>query len=226
MWTWGLLPWALIAMFVAAVAGAADILSRYRDEPFRAIFSRYGWAYMAVNALIGLIALTLFGLEHDGTGFKGMLVDDSLPLNAIAVGTGAMLLLRSKLFSIRGENGAETSFGPQIVLDALLVVLDRGIDRQRAAARHTLVYKKLAGITNFSETARFFQMSLLSFQNLSEVEKSQLVDIIDEYDKDTGWSDSLKVMAVGFAILTVAGEQNFATFVDSLQKHLDASTNE
>lgn len=219
--------YAVISLIVGAMAGGADVLSRYRDEPFRAAISGYGIGYMALNGAAAVLALALFGIEETGSEtapFKGAIVADNLVLNAIAVGTGAMLFLRSKLFTIRSENGNQTAFGPQIILDALLVVLDRGIDRQRAAARHKLVNDHLAGVSKFADTVAFFQMSLLSFQNLTENEKAQLVAIIDEYDKDTAWSDQLKVMAVGFAILTIAGEGNFTDFVTRLKTHLGDET--
>lgn len=213
-----ILAWFLVIL-VGALAGGGEILSRYRDEPFAAATSHYGLTYMALNGVIAALAYAMFGFEEIDGGSKPAFGDNPY-LSALAVGSGAMLILRSKLFTMRSENGKETSFGPAIILEALLVTLDRAIDRKRASARHKLVYNALKGVHSFDQTVAYFQMSLLSFQNLSENEKADLVSIIDEYKGVTEWSPALKTMAVGFAILGIAGEANFGQFVDGLKAYL------
>jgi hypothetical protein len=217
---WEAIAYYVIAFLVGALAGAADIVSRYRDEPFLAANSKYGVVYIGLNGVLAVLVYTAFGFKETGGEIKPALADD-LFLNALAAGAGSMLILRSRLFTIRSENGKQTAFGPAIIVDALLTVLDRQIDRERAAARHKLVFDNLNGIHDFDATVAYFQMSLLSFQNLSQQEKADLVSIIQEYKKVAQWSGSLRTMAVGFAILTIAGEDNFGKFVDGLKLYLE-----
>lgn len=209
-------PYWLIALLVGVLAGAAELMSRYRDEPTLAVANPAGFGYILLNGLLGLAAHRLFGFGTDGTP---QLADNQV-LNALAAGSGAMLVLRSKLFTLRLDEDRQYSFGPAIIMESFLAVLDRKIDRMRAAQRHDLVSTNLSGVNDFDGTAAYFEMSLLSFQNLSQQEKAELVGIIKEYREAENWSPELRTMAVGFAVLTIAGEDNFARFVSGLKTHL------
>lgn len=209
-------PYWLIALLVGVLAGAAELMSRYRDEPTLAVTNRAGFGYILLNGLLGLAAHGFFGFDADGAP---QLADNQV-LNALAAGSGAMLVLRSKLFTLRLDEDRQYSFGPAIIMESFLAVLDRKIDRMRAARRHDLVSTNLSGVDDFDGTAAYFEMSLLSFQNLSQQEKAELVGIIKEYREAENWSPELRTMAVGFAVLTIAGEDNFARFVSGLKTHL------
>lgn len=211
----------LIAFLIGGLAGAADVLSRYRDEPFAAATTRYGLLYIALNGGIAFLVYAGFGFETTADGSSPAFADN-VYLNAIVTGSGAMLILRSKLFTIRSEGGKDIAFGPAVIVDAVLAALDRGIDRSRASARHKRVFDSLNGVDDFDGTVAYFQMSLLSFQNLTQQEKADLVAVIDEYKEVERWSPALKTMAIGFAILTLAGEDNFDQFVRGLKTYLEA----
>ena len=213
----------VLVFVIGAAAAAGEIMTRYRDEPFSALRNWPGGLYLLFNGLIALFAYGFFGFDSgEPGGAPKPAFADNLALNAIAVGTGAMLILRSRLFTIRSESGNATAFGPAIVIDAFLGVLDRKIDRLRASKRHKLVFDQLKDIDNFDGTVTYFQMSLLSFQNLSQQEKADINQIVNEYRNIANWSPALKTMAVGFAILTIAGEENFSIFVKGLKGYLDA----
>jgi hypothetical protein len=62
---------------------------------------------------------------------------------------------------------------------------------------------------------------LLSFQNLSEEEKREIAAVIDQYRQATTWAPSLRTMAVGFAFLTIAGEENFDQVIANLKAFLN-----
>ena len=44
--------WYLLTFLIGAFVGITEILSRYRDEPWKAAFSQPGVLYMAVNGLV------------------------------------------------------------------------------------------------------------------------------------------------------------------------------
>jgi len=210
----------ILAFLVGVFAGFADVITKYRDEPFKAAANRYGIVYLLLNGVIAGGVYLLFGQTKDGTGvFVGALWPDHPGFNAILVGSGAMLLLRSKVFTLPTAGGGDVSIGPAIILDALLAVLHRGIDRLRAAQRHELVFEKLKDLDDVDQVVQFFQSLLYSFQNLSAEDKAVVADAIAEIT-ELELSNRLKIYAIGFAILTVCGDENFVNFVDDLKSYL------
>ncbi len=113
--------------------------------------------------------------------------------------------------------------GPAIVIDTILETIDRKIDRLRAAERQKRVYDKLNEVSDFDKTAQYLEGSLLSFQNLSQQQKSDISTVISDY-RNSSWDNRLKVMAVGFAFLTIAGEENFDKVVANLKSFLAAGS--
>jgi hypothetical protein len=60
-----------------------------------------------------------------------------------------------------------------------------------------------------------------SFQNLSEAEKEQIVGTSDKLKKDLASAAPVfKAMTIGFALLNIAGEENFSDLVDDLVAYL------
>ncbi len=215
-----LVGWGGASFAFGALVGASEILSRYRDEPLQTISSRYGAAYLALNGAISVIAFLL--LDRYSVQIFPTLGND-LFLLAVVGGFGAMAVLRSKLFTFRAADGTEYAIGPAIVVETILQSIDRKIDRHRAAQRLNKVFNALSGQTDFNRTAQFLEASLLSFQNLTSDDKAEIAGIIDEYRKETDWPASLKIMAVGFAFLTIAGEDNFERVVQRLKQFLEES---
>jgi len=199
------------------LVGFSEILSRYRDEPLKATFTRFGLTYLAIN---GLISLAAFGLLlHYPAAIFPKIAGDKFLAAAVA-GFGAMSVMRSKLFSFRSDDGKEYPIGPSIVIDTILHVVDRKIDRQRASQREIHVFSKLKDISDFDAASEYLTASLLSFQNLSQDEKREIAAVIQEYRDQKSWPPALKTMAVGFAFLTIAGEDNFDQIVDDLITYL------
>lgn len=215
---WG---WAAVSVLCGAFVGVSEIISRYRDEPLRATLNRYGTGYAVVNGLLALLAYA-FLARYPTQVFPGLAGDPAL--TALVGGFGAMVVLRSKLFIYRTEDGKEYPIGPSIVVETLLRVLDRKIDRLRATARQRRVFEQMQDIADFEASASYLEASLLSFQNLSQEEKAEISRVIEQYRQETGWPEPLRVMAVGFAFLTIAGEENFDQVIGNLKAYLAAVT--
>jgi hypothetical protein len=211
---WG---WVALSFLCGAFVGISEIISRYRDEPLRATLNSYGGAYVAVNGLISTLAFGL--LIRYPTQLFPAVASDSL-LTATVAGFGAMVVLRSKLFIFRTEEGKEYSIGPSIVVETLLRVLDRKIDRLRASERQRRVVQRMQEITDFEAAAAYLEASLLSFQNLTQEEKAEIARVIDQYRQQTSWPPALRTMAIGFAFLTIAGEENFDQVIANLREYL------
>jgi hypothetical protein len=183
------------------------------------VTNRYGGLYLLLNGLIALAAYGLL-LRYPGQILPG-LQDDRLML-ALVAGLSALLVMRSKLLIFKGENGQEYSIGPAAVIESFLSLLDRKIDRQRASKRQKLVHDSLGGVSAFGLAAAYLEASLLSFQNLSEAEKRDIALVIEQYRTRAEWPERLRVMAIGFAFLTIAGEENFAEVIGTMKHYLEA----
>jgi hypothetical protein len=209
--------WVALSFLCGTFVGISEVISRYRDEPLRATANRYGVGYALINGVVSVIVYGL--LVRYPTAIFPALATDSL-MTALVAGFGAMVVLRSKLFIFRTEDGKEYPIGPSIVIETLLRVFDRKIDRLRASERQRRVFEQMKDITDFNAAASYLEASLLSFQNLSQDEKAEIARVIDEYRKQTAWPAALRTMAVGFAFLTIAGEENFDQVIANLKGYL------
>jgi hypothetical protein len=216
---WQEAGWLGIVFALGAITGASEITTRYRDEPLRAVANRYGGLYLLLN---GVIALAAYGLLlRYPTRILPDLQGDRLILALIA-GLSAMLVMRSKLLTVQSESGQDYSIGPAAVIESFLALLDRKIDRQRASKRQRLVHGSLGAVAEFALAAAYLEASLLSFQNLSEQEKRDIAQVIEQYRARIEWPERLRVMAIGFAFLTIAGEENFSEVIGTMKNYLDA----
>jgi len=216
-----------LAMFFGELVGFSEIITRYRDEPLRATFNRYGVAYVVINGVLS------------GTAFLVLVVAgprmfpdiQGHPLVAATMaGFGAMAIFRSKLFVFRTDDGKDVPIGPDVVISSILRIVDRKVDRMRAARRQQLVFEKAKRITkaaegtDFENPNNFITISLASFQNLSTEEKQQILAKSDELKEKLKDRPSLfKAMVLGFMVLDLAGEDNFSGIMDDLEDYLVSS---
>jgi len=171
--------------------------------------------YIVINGLLSLSALGLL-LRYPNLFPK--VVGDKL-MTAIVAGTAAITLSRSTLFTFRTNAGADIPIGPVVIVDSLLRVFDRKIDRWRSTRRQGLVLTELADFDDFEFAARYNVSSLLSFQNLSQPEKTEIAEVIGQYRAGfADWPPILKTMAAGYALLNIAGEENFTQVIDGMKK--------
>jgi hypothetical protein len=171
--------------------------------------------------LNGALSLAAFWLLCRYPSIFPSLKDD-LFLTSVAAGFGAVTVFRAKLFTFRASDGKDYPVGPAIVLEAVLKTLDQTIDRKRATDRQERVFQQTQGLSDFENTAMYFQASLNSFQNLTPQEKADINSVIEEYrsPKTANWPGSLKIMALGFAFLNIAGDENFDEVIGNLKRFL------
>ncbi len=148
---------------------------------------------------------------------------------AMLAGFGAMVLLRSKLFTVRQTDGTEIAVGPALALDQLLSAVNRDIDRRRAAHRHRLVTEAAEALApyDFVESVRFLRPALLAFQTLDQNERTALNASLAGLQKDpdiVGQPSTIKYKYFFFDLLTTCGEQTFTSIYTDLFVHLQAMT--
>lgn len=201
-----------LAFLCGAFVGLTEIASRYPDEQMKSILSPDGLVYMLCNGAISMFALVLiFHFRNTLTAFAAF-KENSLAA-AIAAGFGATAIMRTRLAVIKGSDNKDISIGPDIVINLLLAMIDRRIDRWRASHRLNIIsdhFEELRALGTIDEAGKYLGASLLSFQNLSVAEKQRITDII-ESNKKLRYSDNIQLQAVGFLFLTIVGEENFAS---------------
>jgi hypothetical protein len=211
-----LLGCTLAAFVFGLLVGLSELLSRYRDEPLLAATTNSGLGYLVLNGIISLSAFAVMR-KYSAQIFPG--IQGDLFLTSIVSGFGAMAIFRSKLFTFRSTDGKDYPIGPSIVLDAVLKTLDSKIDRRRATERQIEVFDSIDGL-KFKPVADYIEASLNAFQNLSQEDKAQIIAVIDQYRKLPDWPDTLKCLGLGFAFLTIAGDENFEQVIENVQKYI------
>src|SRR3984893_17775334 len=167
-----------LAFLFGGVVGVTEIASRYRDEQGKAVVSPDGVIYLLFNGAISTFALILiFHLQRHNqfTSLQDPLVA------AMVAGFGASAVMRTRLAVIKGSDNKEISIGPDIVINLLLSLIDRRIDRWRALVRQRIVADHLGtlkALGTVEQTTQYLFAALLAFQNLSEAEKQQFIDTI------------------------------------------------
>lgn len=217
-----------LATACGVLVGFSEISVRYRDEPLRATFNRYGVAYLIINGTFSGCAFIL--LRAFGTSLFPRAAEPPL-LAALVAGFGAMVVFRSKLFTFRTDDGKDVGVGPDIVIGSILRVVDRKVDRLRASRRQRLVFERAKRIANemrnsdFDLPNNFVTISLASFQNLSTEEKQAIVAKSDDLKQKLKDQPALlKAMVLGFVVLDVTGEENFDAIMRDLEEYLHSSS--
>lgn len=211
---------AALATALGMTVGASEILSRYRDEPIRALASNAGLVYLGLNGAVS--GLTYGLLTRYAESFAPGLADDRL-MTAIVAGFGAMAILRSKFFTIRTPKGEEIAVGPDAAVAAFLAAADRGVDRTRAARRLAFVQQRASKIKSATIGREYFQICLAAFQNLAEDEKTGVIGVIDSVAASE-YPDELKLQAMCYAVLQLAGERNFHDIMSALKDYEDRTS--
>ena len=99
----GLISYAALGSLVGVAVGAVEILQRYRDAPFRAVFNGWGIGYVVLNAAVsyGAFWVLYHWLDTPPADASGQ--SDTLHLLGLAAGAGfgGAALIRARLATIR-----------------------------------------------------------------------------------------------------------------------------
>ncbi|WP_156311953.1 hypothetical protein [Methylobacterium platani] len=141
---WLSAPWsdppAIWVGLIGFMAGAVEIVARYKGDPRRALLNLPALLYVTVNVLACLAMLACLRMIEPAWLFADLAGKPNLQTLylILAAGFGAMTLFRSSLFRIKTADG-EIGFGPSALLDTLLFASDRAIDRSVAPPRGSAV---------------------------------------------------------------------------------------
>jgi hypothetical protein len=205
----------ILTLVFGAMVGASEIMSRYRDEPFRAIFSPPGRIYLLLNGLISVAAYLLL-LKYRASVLPALNTDDLM--TSVVAGFGAMMFMRSKLFSFRTEGGEAFSVGPDAVLSTFLNSVNRRVDRYLSDIRQDIVYSEAVTIPRPEDAPKFLEIYLTAYQNIPDDEKKALAQDIQAVLGRADLDHRLKLMAISFGFMNIGGYRNFRALMALLRK--------
>lgn len=207
---------ALAVASFGAVTGFGELIGRYRDAPLRAATTLAGMLYIIVNAVAAVAALIVI----DAFGWTFGLADDvsRAAVSAVQVlvaGLGAAALFRSSLFNV--QVGSErVGVGPSVVLEVILRVLDRSVDRVRARARLQIAGEVGTGMSFERDAVTLVEYCLASMQNLSVEEATWLGGRGNALRVRADLPDEAKIRLFAMDLMSIVGEDGLRAAVTQL----------
>jgi hypothetical protein len=183
------------------LVGLAELVSRYRDQPFSAVTSLPGIGYMMINAFASLGALILIFTFDWQFGVSG---DAVLVTQLLVASFGAMALFRTSLFTVRAGN-QDVGIGPSSLLSIILDACDQGVDRVRAKARAWEVARVMSDVSFDKANENLPAVALGLMQNLSESHQSALSVEVQTLRQTSALSKESKLILLGLAIADQVG---------------------
>jgi hypothetical protein len=216
----------IAAMAIGGGVGCVEIMGRYRHAPVRAAFSWSGYVYILVNVLASWMAFYLLGVFDAFPVAKDAtqdLVDRRTVELALAAGFGALVVLRSSLFKVR-VGDTDVGIGPPAVLDTLLLIADRGVDRREAVSRAQDVSALVAHVKDYRIIANMLtKYSLALMQNVDERTSKELGEAIGKILSDPDIPDAIKMDIVALRLGVVVGPDVLEAAVDALGDRLSVA---
>jgi hypothetical protein len=208
-------------MAIGGAVGAVEILGRYRHAPVRAMLTLGGLVYIVVN--IGASWAAYYTLDAFEV-FKATTVAKDLS-QILTAGFGSLVFMRSSFFKVR-VGDSDIGIGPAAILDTLLLVADRGVDRREAVARAQDVTELVSHVRDPRIVAKMLtKYSLALMQNVDEKTSQDLSDAVGKIMADVEVPDAIKMDIVALRLGVVVGPDVLEAAVAALGDRLNAATN-
>jgi hypothetical protein len=212
----GEFDWTVVALFGTAVA-LAELASRYRDAPEKALLTPAASLYVALNLVAGVAALAL--LRGFGWTF-GQPGSAAAWTQIVVAALGSMAVLRSSLFTVR-VGDQDISIGPNGFLQVVLDAADRSVDRARAQARAAEVAKLMVGVSFAQAAVSLPAMCGALRQDLSNAEQQVLQRQVNALT-DSPLPEEAKVIVLGLALMDAVGRDVLRSAIQSLGRQIRA----
>ena len=213
------------AMAIGGGVGAVEIMGRYRHAPLRAALSWSGFFYIVVNisaAWTAYYLLETFNVFPSASDAPLMADQRAIKL-VLAAGFGALVFLRSSVFKVR-VGDTDVGIGPAAVLDTLLLIADRGVDRREAVARAHDVSELVLRVRDYRIVANMLtKYSLALMQNVDEKTSKDLGEAIGKILSDAEIPDAIKTDIVALRLGVVVGPDVIEAAVEALGDRLNSA---
>ena len=120
----------VVVLLSGVFVGSAELVSRYRDNPLKALINWPAMAYIGFNGVVSFVALWLIHIFEITFGLDP--TNELLKLRSVQVltaGFGAIVFFRSSFFVYR-VGDQDVSIGPGALIDIMLGAADRAVDGQ------------------------------------------------------------------------------------------------
>ena len=207
-----------IAGAVGAFVGMGELITRYRDEPLRALSCGPALVYVFVNLLASVLAYTLM-VYFNWTVAEGLSDQALHGMRVVVAGTASMALFRSSLFTVR-VGDRDIAVGPSSFLQAIMGAADRAVDRDRAIKRAQIVTAAMAEL-DFSISADVLpEMCLALMQNLTDDEITEMKDTVATLKSIDVLEDRVRCYLLGLILIGAVGEEGLKSIISALKKDL------
>ncbi|MBX3569702.1 MAG: hypothetical protein KF914_16690 [Rhizobiaceae bacterium] len=197
-----LLEYVLVFLFGCAL-GATELLSRYRDAPLRVLGARASFIYEGLNGVIGVLALVLVHTVAADLvpGDPGTI--DRAVYEVLIAGFGGAAFFRTAIARTR-VGDQDVGVGPSFVIETLLAVTDREVDRWRAEERARDVAPLMADIPVAFVTTALVPYALNLLQNVSAQERQDIETKIDSIITKK-LDEDIKPFIYGLMLVNIVG---------------------
>lgn len=205
-----------VVFALGGFVGSVEILSRYKDAPFKVALSRPGLIYTGLNALVALIALGIVRLFGWTFTTDAQASPEVIRWTQVVVaGLAAMTLFRSSLFKFHlGDQ--DVSIGPNAILQILLVAVDKEVDRLRGQERAKIVEQAMDRISFNDAVLNLPTVAIALMQNLSREDQDAILDSVKALRSEEAreMPERTKTMSLGLTIMNVVGEDILKAAID------------
>jgi len=213
-----LLDYLAVAV-LGALVGAAELVSRYRDAPARAVYNLPAAIYIALNLAASIAALAIIHVYGWTFGVNGPAAQRWAQVGI--AGTSAMALFRTSLFTLRAGDH-DIGIGPSTFLQIFREASDRAVDRLRAKARGDQVGELMTGIDYDKASQGLPPYCLALMQNVPDDDQVKLKDSIVLLN-NAAIDPAIKVRILGLQLMNVVGPNVLLAAVDALHDEMQAA---
>lgn len=219
-------PGAVIQLILvggfSGLVGFGELISRYKDDPFRLSGSPGAQVYICVNVAAGIGALALIR-EFDLFGPYGQGNHNAI-YEVLLAGFGSVAFFRTSLFTAR-VGDTDIGIGPSTVLKALLDASDLAADRDQAHDRAEKIEEIMDGIAFDRVRVTLPLLCLSLVQGATQDQQKLLGEQVDKLitlkanPGDPPISDKDKAVILGVYLLRQVGAPVLKSALDILRQN-------
>lgn len=213
--------YAIVAV-LGFMLGAAELMGRYRDDPINIFRCMFAWYYALLNAGLSVVALFLIeslGLSFTPADVAQTTVSDAV-FNVITAGFGGAAFFRSSVMKAKSGD-KDIAIGPAIVIDTLLNVTDREVDRYRAIIRAREITRLMQYLTPREVSVTVVPFCQRLMQNLSASEREKVNKELEALLRDTAdirKPKEAQTLAIGLGLVELTSFDVLAAAIEELRR--------
>jgi len=214
--------YSLFAGLIAAFASLVELIQRYSIGTKISFFLKnyIVWLYLLLNAVAGIAAYFILSIS-DGSVIQasfGAIGKNGISVAVIA-GLGSMAIMRSAFINLKlGET--KYSVGPGVLLDILLISIDKKIDQNRAMCSAIEVHDVMENIDYAKANISLPTVCLHMLEQVSRDDQEEMKKEIEKINATRELAQKAKSLCLGISIKKIAGLDVLNTAVNLLGEEI------